>query len=112
TVEHQHRDVLFDGRKNGGGMEDLGAEVGQLRGFLEADDFHPQRVGANARVGAHDAVDVGPDFDGFGSQRATDESAGKVGTAAAQGGGDSRFIGGDEAAHDGNLGGVDQWTNL
>ena len=66
AVEYQHGDVLFDGRQNGGRMQNFCAEVGQLGGFFKADDLDAQGVGTDARVGGHDAVHVGPDFDGLG----------------------------------------------
>ena len=68
AVEHQDGNVLFDRRQDGGRVQDLGAEVGQLGGFLKADDLDAKRIGADARVGGHDAVHVGPDFDGLGSR--------------------------------------------
>jgi hypothetical protein len=103
AVEHQDGNVLFDGRQDGGRMQHLGAEVGQLGGLFKADDLDAQRVGADAGVGGHDAVHVGPDLDGLGGERAADEGAGEVGAAAAQGGGDAGLVGGDEAAHDRHL---------
>ncbi len=102
AVEHVDGDVLFDGGQNGGRVQDLGAEVGELGGFFKADDLDAQGVGADARVGGHDAVNVGPDLDGIGGKRAAEQGAGEVGTAAAERGGDAGFVGGDEAAHDGN----------
>ena len=84
-------------------MQNLGAEVGQLGGFFKADDLDAQRIGTDARVGGHDAVHVGPDLDGLGVERAADQRAGKVGAAAAEGGGDAGLVGGDEAAHDRHL---------
>ena len=67
AVEHQHGNVLFDGRQNGGRMQNLGAEVGQLGRLFKADDLDAQGVGADARIGGHDAVHVGPDLDGLGA---------------------------------------------
>ena len=49
AVEHEDRDVLFDRGENGGGVQDLGAEVGELGGFFKADDFDAQGVRADAR---------------------------------------------------------------
>ena len=103
AVEHEHGNVLFDGGQDGGRVQNLGAEVGQFGCFFKADDLDAQRIGADARVGGHDAVHVGPDFDGLGRERAADERAGEVGAAAAEGGGDAGLVGGDEAAHDGDL---------
>src|SRR6185437_12443331 len=66
AVEHQHGNVLLDGRQNGGRMQYLGAEVGQFGGFFKADHLHTERIRANARIGGHDAVHVRPDFDRLG----------------------------------------------
>ena len=69
---------FLDGGQNGGRVQHLGAEVGKLGGFFKADDFDAQRIGTDARVGGHDAVDVGPDLDGFSGKRAANEGAGEV----------------------------------
>ncbi len=60
---------LLHGRQDGGGMQHLGAEVGEFGCFFKADDFDAQCVGADARIGGHDAVDVRPYFDGVRGQR-------------------------------------------
>ena len=83
-IQHQHGDVLFDGRQDGRRVQHLGAEVGELGGLFEADGPHAQGIGADARVGRHDAVDVGPDLDGFGVEAAADERGGEIRSAAAQ----------------------------
>ena len=75
AVEHQHGDVLFDRGQDGGRVQHLGAEVGELGGFFKADDLDAQCIGADARIAGHDAVDVGPDFDGVGGERAAEQSA-------------------------------------
>ena len=92
AVEHQHRDVLFDGGQDGGRMQHLGAEVGKLGGFFKADDFDAQGVGADARIAGHDAVYIGPDLNGVGGERSAKKRSGEVGTAAAQRGGDAGFV--------------------
>ena len=112
AVEHEDGDVLFDRGQNGGRVQNLGAEVGEFGCFFKADDLDAQGIRADAGVGGHDAVDVGPDFDGVGSKRAADECAGEVGAAAAEGGGDACLVGGDEAAHDRNLALVDEGAEL
>jgi hypothetical protein len=94
-------------------MQHLGAEVGQFRGFFKADHLDSQGIGADARVGGHDAVDVGPDFDGFGVQRAADQRSGKVRAAAAERGGDAGLVRADEAAHDRHAAGLHEMrTNM
>ena len=103
AVEHEDGDVLLDGRQDGGRVQDLCAEVGQFGGLFKADGLDAVGVGDDARIGGEDAVHVGPDFDGLGLEGAADQRAGEVGAAAAQGGGDAGFVGGDEAAHDRHL---------
>ncbi len=106
-VEDEDGDVASDSGQDGGGMEDLGAEVGEFGGFFEADDLDTEGVGTDARVGGHDAVDVGPDLDGFGAQGASDQGTSEIRAAAAEGGGDAGFIRADEAAQDGDEAGVE-----
>ena len=103
AVEDEDGDVLLDGGQDGGRVQHLGAEVGQLGGFFKADDLDAQGVGADAGIGGHNAVHVGPDLDGVGGERAADQGPGEVGAAAAEGGGDAGLVGSDEAAHHGNL---------
>ena len=111
-VEDVDGDGLLDGGEDGGGVEDLGAKVGEFGGFLEGDGLDAEGVGADAGVGGHDAVDVGPDFDGTGVEASTDEGGGVVGASSAQGGGDwcgavFPWESPDEAAHDGGAAGFD-----
>ena len=54
---------LFHGGTNGFVMNDLGPVVGKLDGFGKADLREHSSVGADARVGAEDAVNIGPDPD-------------------------------------------------
>ena len=83
-------------------MKHLGAEVGELGSLFEADGADAQGIGADARVGGHDAVDIGPDLDGAGMESAADQGAGVVRATAAQGGGDLDLRA-DEAAQNGYL---------
>ncbi len=89
-------------------MQDLGAEVGELRGLFEADGLDAQGFGDDARIGGHDAVDVGPDFDGARVQAAADESGSVVRSAASKRGSDAFRVGADEAPQDGRLAGLHQ----
>ena len=77
-------DVLFDGREDGGRVQDLCAEVGEFGGFFKADDLDAQGVRTDAWVTGHDAVHVGPDLDGVGGKGAAHECGGEVRTAAAR----------------------------
>ena len=45
-VEDADGDVLLHGGKDGRGVQDFGAEVGELGGFFEADGLHAQGFGA------------------------------------------------------------------
>ena len=99
AVQHLHGNVLLHRRQNRGRVQHLGAEVRQLRRFLKADFFHAQRVRADARIGGHDAVYVGPDLDGLRVQRAAHQSAREVGAAAPQRSRQSRLVRSDEPAH-------------
>ena len=77
--------ILLHGGEDGGGVQDLGAEVGELGGLFKADGLDAQGVGADARIGGHDAVDVGPDFDGAGVEAAADEGGGVVASRRGRG---------------------------
>ena len=107
-VEDQNRDVLLHGRQDGCRMQDLCAEVGEFRGLFKRDGFDTQSIAADARIGGHDAVDVGPDFDGTGMQCTAGERSGEVAAAAAERGGDAGGGCADEAAHDGHFAGFQQ----
>lgn len=85
-------------------MQHLRAKIGEFGSFFKTDGLDPQRLRTNARIGGHDAVDVGPDFDGVSLQAAADECRGEVRTAAAERGGCALQRGADEAAHDADLG--------
>jgi len=65
TVEDQDGDVLFDGRKDCGRVQDLGAEVGaSSAASSKLMTLTRSAIGADAGICGHDAIDVGPDFDG------------------------------------------------
>ena len=99
-VQDEDRDVLLDGRHNGGRVQHLGSEVGQFRGFGERDGLDAVAAGENGGVGGEHAVHVGPDLDLFGADARAHDGGGEIGAAAAQRGGDAIFGGADEAAHD------------
>jgi len=65
------------------GMENFGAEIGELGGFVVGDFGDGLGFGDEAGVGGFDAVDVGPD-DGFsGVERGAEDGGAVVGTATA-----------------------------
>ena len=98
-IQNQHRDVLLDGRHHGGGVQHLGAEIGQFGGFGEGDGLDAMAAGQDGGVGGEHAVHVGPDLDLFGADARAHDGGGEIGAAAAQRGGDAVLGGADEAAH-------------
>ena len=107
-VQHQHRNVLLDGGQHGRRVQDLRAEIGELRRLFEADHLDPVSIGTDTRVGGLHAVDVGPDLDTLGVQPCTDQGGGEIGASAADGGGNSLAGGADKATHDGDASCIDQ----
>ena len=99
-VQHVDRNIFLDGGQDRGRVQDFRAEVGELGGFVEADDFDAAGVGADAGVGGENAVHVGPDLDAVGVEARAEDGGGEIGAAAADGGGDAGAVGADEAAHD------------
>ena len=111
-VENVDRNVLLDGRQHGGGVQDLGAEVGEFGGFFEADDLDAVGIGTEVRVGGLHAVDVGPDLDGVGVEAGADKGGGEIGATAADGGGDAIRRAADEAAEHRHCAGFDQGAQM
>ena len=97
-VEDGHGNVMLDGGQQGGRMQDLGSEAGQLGGLMEADFGDALGLGTDAGIGGENAADVGPDLDAGGAEGGADEGGGVVRAAAAEGGDFAAFAGGDEAA--------------
>ena len=56
-------DLLGDGGSNGGGVEDLCAEIRYLHRFFVRHLRKNEGRRNDPRIGAEDAVDIGPDFD-------------------------------------------------
>ena len=88
-VQNIDRNILLNRGQHGRRMQNFGAEIGKLGGFVKADDFDAAGIGAEARVGGHHAVDVGPDFDALGIEARAKNSGGKIRTSAADGGRDA-----------------------
>ena len=88
-VQHQHRDVLLDGRKDGGWMQHLRAKIGQLGSFFEADGRTRSASGQmRGSVVMMPLTSVQISIDS-GVQAAADQGGGEIRTAAAEGGGDA-----------------------
>ena len=99
-VEHDDGDARAHERQGGGRVQHLGAEGGELRRLLVARRAQRARRRHDARVGGHEAVDVGPDLDPFGVERRAEQRGGEVGAAAAQRGRRAVDRGADEALGD------------
>ena len=61
-VQDVNRNIFLNRWKHCRRMQNLGAEVCQFRGLVEADDLYAPSIGANIRIGGHHSVDIGPDF--------------------------------------------------
>ena len=48
-IQDQHRNILLDGRHDGGRVQHLGAEIGQLGGFGERDGLDTMPAAQNRR---------------------------------------------------------------
>ena len=79
-------------------VQDLGAEVGELGGLVEAQLRDDAGRRHHPRVGGEHAVDVGPDLDLVGGEPGPEERGREVGAAAPEGGGEPGRGGADEAA--------------
>ena len=98
-IEHVDGNVLVDGRKQSGGMQDLGSEVRQFGGFIEADLFDGLSLRAQARVGGHHAFDVGPYLNALCIESSADDCRRIIGAASAECGGHAFRAGRNESAH-------------
>ena len=96
-VLDDERDALGARRVDGGRIHDLGAEVRHLHQLVVGHRRDREGAADDARVGAHDAVDVGPDLDRGRVERGADQRGGVVGAAAAERRGFAGLGGGDEA---------------
>src|ERR1035438_4370856 len=83
-IQNQYRNALFDGRQNGGRMQHLGAEIGELGGFGEGDGFDAMAARQDGGIGGEHAVDIGPDLDLLGADAGSYNRGREIGTAAAK----------------------------
>ena len=83
-------------------MENFGAEIRELCGLAIGDFGNRSGFGNETRVGAEDAVDVRPDDDFVGAERAAENRGGIVRTAAAESGEDAIGCSADESGDYGN----------
>ena len=108
-VLDQDGDVAVVDREDRGRIDHLRAEVAQLHRLFEAQPVDDIGIADDARVGRHETVDVGPDFERLGVQRGGDECGGVVRSAAPQIGHVARgAVRGDEARHYRHAGAVGQ----
>src|ERR1035437_3803225 len=111
-IQNHHGDVLLNRRDHGGGVQHLGAEVGQFGGFGKGNGFDAMAAGQDGGVGGEHAVHVGPDLDLFGIDARAHDCGGVIAATAAQRGGDAILRGGDEAAHHDHALGGQRWNGF
>ena len=92
---------------HGAQVEDLGAVGGQLQGLLAGEGLDALGGGDDAGVGGEQAVDVGVDLADVGVEGGGQGDGGRVGAAAAQGGGVLDLVDALEAGDDGDRAGLD-----
>ncbi len=99
-VSDDERNRVGARRVEGGRVDHLGAEVGELHEFVVAQ--RRQREGARhqARIGAHDAVHIGPDLNAVRTEGGAEDRRRVVGPPAAQGRGLALGVGGDKTGDD------------
>ena len=107
-VQHIDRNILLDGGQDGCRVQHFCAEIGEFGGFFEADDLDAARFRTNPGIGGHHAIDIGPDFDALGVQAGAEDGGGKVGAAAADGGGDAVRLAPMKPPITGTLSGLEQ----
>ena len=92
---------------HGAQVEDLGAVGGQLQGLLAGEGLDALGGGDDAGVSGEQAVDVGVDLADVGVEGGGQGDRGRVGAAAAQGGGVLDLVDALEAGDDGDRAGLD-----
>ena len=101
-VAHQNGNVAHTHRKDGGGIDYLRSEVAQFGGFVVRKFVDREGSGDDAGIGGHEPVDIGPDFEHFGTEGGGKNGRSVVRTAATEVGGAAVLdIGRDETAHHG-----------
>ncbi len=102
------RNIVFLGELDRPGLQDAGAEAGELEHFIIADAVDLACVLDDAGVGGEDSVDVGVVFADVGLEDGADGDEGGVAPAAAEGGvialgGDALEAGDDDDFSGGEL---------
>ena len=99
-VAHQNGNVAHTHGEDGGGIDYFRAEVAQFGGFVVRKFVDREGGGDDAGIGGHETVDIGPDFEHFGTEGGGKNGGRVVRTAATEVGGAAAFdIGRDETAH-------------
>ena len=99
-VAHQNGNVAHTHGEDGGGIDDLRSEVAQFGGFVVRKFVDREGSGDDAGIGGHETVDIGPDFEHFGTEGGGKNGRSVVRTAATEiGGATALDIGRDETAH-------------
>lgn len=103
-IEDADGDVLLVDGVDGGWIEDFGTEVTELHGFGEGELVDEVGGVDDFGVGGHEAIDVGPYFEGVGVKSSGEDGGGVIGATASEVGDLVIGIGGDEAGDDGDGG--------
>jgi len=110
-VQHIDWNILLHRRQHGCRMQNLGAEIRELSGLVEANHLDAPGIGTKAWIRCHHAVNVGPDFDALGIEAGAKNSRRKVRSTAANGGRDAGRIGTNKSAHHRHFARVEQRLN-
>ena len=99
-VADPDRDRSADRRRHGLGMDDLGAEIGQLHRLVIGQRIDDLCVGDPSRIRREHAVDIRPDVDRLGIEQCPEDRGGEIAAVAPQGGLHTSRIAGDETGDD------------
>ena len=83
-VLDQDRNPAGNSRRDCRGVKHLGAEIGEFHRFFVRNIWQNERGRYIARIGAENPIDIGPDFDGRGLERATQNCSRIIRSVSAQ----------------------------
>ena len=89
-------------------MENFCPKVGELGGFIEADDLDAPGVRAQPRISRHHAIDISPDFNALGIKRRSKNRRRKIRAATSDRGRNPGASRSNKSAHHRNFAGVEQ----
>src|SRR5215470_8814354 len=97
-VQDPDGNVFLLGWRDRGGVQDFGSEARQFGGFVEGHHGNAAGFRAEARIGGHDAVDIGPDFDAAGVESGANDGSAVIGATTTERGGHAVASGSEKAA--------------